>query len=222
MEKYEELKAKLESYKNVWKFIHIYKTGGASLREAIHPGYFDTPKARDRSGHFPNHCTVKQVLRGRGYFGKKATLDTCFFWSSVRNPYDRFLSSYFFMKQHDAPGNKICPAMMWINANCPDFHTYAKTFSTWFPKIIDKNALWSTQFDCITVNGKNALDYMVRFENLAEEWEIIKRLFKAKVPTLGTIHKTKHKPWQEHYSPELRDIVYNHYKADFELLGYER
>lgn len=212
MSNYEQLKKKLESCRNRWKFIHIVKTGGSSLREAIEPTSLTNPTRQSRR-RWPGHETFKRSYE-RGVFT----------WSVVRNPYDRFVSSYFFNIQYDDMlydnGEEICEGIAWIRENCPDFDTFAKTIGEWHPLLHDRNKIcWKCQKDCLVFKDKQ-VDYIVRFENLAEEWKTIKRLFGCVKEELGHVRKTNRKPWEEYYTPETLKIVSDHYQKDFKFLGY--
>ena len=45
----------------------------------------------------------------------------------------------------------------------------------------------------------------------------------TKIPFSSSIrNKTKHKPYQEYYTQEIGDIVYDRFRSDFETFGYEK
>lgn len=66
------------------------------------------------------------------------------------------------------------------------------------------------------------LDFLGRFENLAEDWEYLTT--KVEVPeafkTLPRKNASKHNVYWKHYTDETREIVENIYQDDIKLLGY--
>ena len=59
---------------------------------------------------------------------------------------------------------------------------------------------------------------------LEEELPYFIETARAHIPNfeMGHVNKSSHKPWQEYYNSRLTGLVYERYKRDFELFGYER
>ena len=80
-----------------------------------------------------------------------------------------------------------------------------KTNTTWEPVF--------AQFHWIIPNMK-----VFSLENdLSEMEEYTKTKFASK-----RYNTTKHKPYQEYYTQEIGDIVYDQFRSDFEAFGYEK
>ena len=158
----------IEEYKAV--FIHIPKTAGTSVKR-----YF---KLNSKLG---KHGCIWQY---NNY--KKFTI--------VRNPYDRIVSWYFFIKKLN-------------NLTNTTFREYAKT------NVLKSAEILKPQHEWIDDTVKT-----LSFENLEKE---LSDFFNKKIK-LKTINKSKHKHYLDYYNQETLDIVYERYKEDFEKFNYKR
>jgi len=126
-------------------------------------------------------------------YGEK--INDYFLFTIVRNPYDRMLSFYFFSK---GKNNQV------FNRN--EFINFIKKNDSFQHKYIDNTF------------------HIIHFENLINELKNIE-CFKEIVdfnnyPTLNASSNSK-RNYNEIYDEELKDLVFNKYKKDFELFGYE-
>ena len=64
------------------------------------------------------------------------------------------------------------------------------------------------------------LDFVGRVEQLSAGFARLRKEIGIAEPR-GKVNKTKHKPYQEYYTPETKDAVYRKYRQDFKLFGYE-
>jgi hypothetical protein len=72
------------------------------------------------------------------------------------------------------------------------------------------------QHEFICDDKEIIVDELGRFENLRAD---VKRILNiGNLPHLNSSNKT---PWESYYTDELRDIVYNLYRKDFEVFGYD-
>ena len=65
------------------------------------------------------------------------------------------------------------------------------------------------------------MDYIGRMENLNEDFKHICQHLDLDVEDLPHLNKSVSKKYQEFYTPETRDLVYNAYKPDIDFFGYE-
>lgn len=121
----------------------------------------------------------------------------------VRNPYDRAVSSYLHMGE-----------------NYVDFLDFLKQY--YMASNRDHNALAHKRSQVDFLRDKKgifAMDYVIRFENLHEDFEDFKVKFGIHSDKLPHIGKQKNKKdYMDYYNEETKKIVDELFKEDFELL----
>lgn len=193
-------------------FIHNYKVAGTSIREALQV-YTIPPKENylnwigqklhllPQSSDFIDHISAPQLKAKLApkYF------DQYYKFSFVRNPWDWQVSLYHFMQQ------------------LKDHHQHELIMSMNFDEYIhwrvneDKHLQKDFMYDA---DGKCLVDYIGKLENIEDDFKKITQHLGLEA-TLPHSNKSKHKSYQEYYSPETRDIVAEHFKEDIELFNYE-
>jgi hypothetical protein len=190
-------------------FIHIPKTGGTSL-ELIIGG----------SGH----CSVNEMIKnGKDDFGNKLNLKKEIpLITIVRNPFQRLISAFLFLKQLKNSETIITLpetfAEVVLNlADYTDSSTHEKRHRNvhFLPQLFFiEGAMGAVDVD----------DYkLLRTEQLAEDFEWFKKEFHLPESiNLPVSNKTVYpKHWKEYYhNQNMIDLVVEHYKEDFEKLGY--
>ena len=120
----------------------------------------------------------------------------------VRNPWDRVVSMYFFMQTH----NKF-------------FMMLRPTFEE-FVKNPDK---YPAPFMSPTKSEKsyvpNGVQYLLRFENLENDFKVIQDLTGCHAP-LPVTRTTKHDDYRTYYTDETRDIIAERFKDDISDFNY--
>ncbi len=185
-------------------FIHIPKCAGQSVRATL---FNDL-----QPGHI-NVYTYQQIF-------PRSIYNKYFKFSIVRNPWDRLVSAYFFMKSGGAHKKDLD----WAEENLgsfTDFPTFVKyglplaKIQTW-PHFRPQVEFLKGQ------NEKIELDYIGRFENIENDFDYIRKRLGVKTELLY-VNRTKSKrdPYQTYYSDEIREIAAEVYKEDIEAFDYK-
>jgi len=137
-----------------------------------------------------------------------------FKFTFVRNPWDRLVSLYFWLKSRSygwlpetfeqfiaavVEGNYPSPG--WKNE---EGYTQANPMLSW----LKPNGVWIPNF-------------IGKFENLNEHWEALCSSLAIPYLPLPVCNTTDHKPYQEYYTPSTRDLVLQHYAKDISAFNYK-
>ena len=127
--------------------------------------------------------------------------------SVVRNPYTRLVSEFYFLNSLPKYAkNKITFEDLVTQKLQLDRVARNKEF--------DGHLETQTSFLINDSGNFNSIDKIYKFENLKECLNDISTLTgNTSYPHLRASKTIK--PYEEHYTPELREIVYNFYKEDF-------
>ena len=114
----------------------------------------------------------------------------------VRNSWDRLISAYHYSKKFGLTKN----LKEWVTSINPE---------------------WKYDKYGLQYNFVNGCDFIGRFENLQEDFNII--CDKIAIPHQKLPHKnaTKHKHYTEYYNDETKQIVAEKYAKDIEYFGYK-
>jgi hypothetical protein len=189
-------------------FIRIPKTAGHTIKHFL----------QDNS-----QLKIKPIFNKgfESYSGRKCKdethsddWDSSFKFTFVRNPFDRAVSSWKF------GGWK--PRYAW---KC-SFAEFVKRIQSWDlenPKTWNERS-WhccSQYTHLVNDNGNILVDFIGRFENLQEDFNIVCDKIGISKQKLPHKNKTKHKHYTEYYDDETREIVAEKYAKDIEYFGYE-
>jgi len=173
-------------------YIHIPKTGGSSVRQ-ITLKYNPAQKNHwhTRVSHY------KHLLRS-----------THFFFTVTRNPYDRLVSAYTYLRKggdnkDDLAKGKTLP---------PDFKTFV------FESLKSNLQWWHFRPMTFYVNGD--VDFLGRFENINEDFKHVCEQCSIPVSELPHLNKTEHDHYMEYYDDDTIDYVKSVYQRDFDTFGY--
>lgn len=173
------------SHKGEWVFVHIPKTAGTSICSSW------------EGALLKEHCKKNGVLGG----GHK-TIEQIRFeypetkgykvWTVIRNPFDRFVSAWFYPKEEQARGYE------------PD------------PSFFNRDVFWPQ------VRWVDPLDTIfLRFENLGEDLKQMMAFLGIEIPSvIPHFRKSNRKDYRGYYSDELKKMVGEYYKDDFSTFGY--
>ena len=183
-------------------FIHIPKTGGASIRRGFFQNEVDGPK----------HGFIPERWQKR------------FKFAFVRNPYDRLISAWKMFSQgmdetvwerpEDHRGISLSAFMDIVEDESIEFGAKRRTAEE---KIRHHTIPQTHPFNCLQF-----ADFVGRFEVLEQDFAKVCEKLGIEFTGLPNMNKSRGEAESEHFSDEgLRSRVQSYYKDDFEQLGYE-
>lgn len=175
------------------RFIHIKKNGGTSV--------FKFLRKNNVSCLIGSKLNTDRNVAGQHSTAKKYESEDSFKFCVVRNPYTRLVSFYNWIKR-------------FPNYQFSFEHFVDTKFNT-----RRATAAWGLQCEYIYADSQftiNLIDKIFKFETMEED---IKKFFKIdnKFPHLN---RCTFNDYNSYYTEKTRNIVYEHFKKDFDLLGY--
>lgn len=184
-------------------FVHIPKCAGISVVKSLF-GDFDL-----------GHAGIKryQIMFGPAEF------KNYFKFTIVRNPYDRLVSAFFFMKKGGINEND----KSWANRKFSRYENFDSFVKGWVNRRNVDRALHfrpQSKFICLG-RGHHALNYIGYFENLEADFALIARKLQLNATLIETNrNSSREKDYRQYYTEETKAIVADVYTDDFKLLGY--
>lgn len=178
--------------------IHIPKTGGMSIQRC---------------------CKINNIPLinyGHAFASTISNIDNFFSFSIVRNPYDRFLSSYYFYKHSKLGTEEVKNAIQGYNT----FEEFCLGFKN-FKYNSDTQYIKQKDF-VIDEQGKIIVDYIGKFEELEKHWKLICEINGINYKPLPHINSTKHKYFDNEYNNKMKEVVYSLFEEDFKLFKYDK
>ena len=176
----------IEEHKAV--FVHIPKNAGTSI-EAL----FANNSFRIQPSKHADIYEIKRKFKNSYNSYKKFTI--------IRNPYDKMVSWYFYLKRNLGERYEVLEFNEWIKDPSKFWHiddpiSYLKPQHEW----IDDTVV------------------LIKYENLDKE---LNQFFNKKIE-LPIINKSKHNHYLEYYNKESLTIIYDRYKEDFKKYNYKK
>ena len=185
------------SHSHKFIFIPVRRAAGTSIATAM--GDYGE-KGFDRG--VLTHNWYSDIERYRDYF----------VFTAIRNPWDRFVSGYFWSDKSRKYSGKQVRFEKFIN-NLP---TKESNYFWWF-----HTARTLTEM-LIDRDGKFIADFTIRFENLKDDFRsVCKKLGFDRPMDLPHKLKTNHEHYSTYYNNRTRDKVAKRFKSDIDYFGYE-
>jgi hypothetical protein len=160
-------------------------------------------------GHVDVLQLIEKGVVSREYF------DRAFKFAFVRNPFDRLVSLYFYLKKSK---NEDVPEEMPFAAFC------RRVAGGEIPPVGLHNSLGLSQCNPMSrwlADGSGRLlpDFVGRHENIDEDFgKVCSRIgIDEEIPHKN---RTEHKPYREYYDDASRAVVERFYREDLERFGY--
>jgi hypothetical protein len=184
-------------------FVHIPKNAGTSVLSLL----------ENSNSVYQTHVTYREF-----YSADRARFEKYSKFCITRNPYDRLVSAYHYLKQGgDQQGDLI------YRDNERDrfasFEVFVKslTYDDVFGLTV-LNPQWiyvySLEYEKIMVDEIFKIEDLSKFDDYLNSRGVVKSLL--------TKNKSVRNVWKDYYSRELYEIVNKIYSKDFDLFGYEK
>tara|TARA_X000001382_G_scaffold98562_1_gene72954 strand:+ start:82 stop:618 length:537 start_codon:yes stop_codon:yes gene_type:complete len=176
----------IDKYKTI--FIHIPKNAGTSIEE-----YFGNESFRIQPSKHADVHEIKKKFKNSYNNYKKFTI--------IRNPYDKMVSWYFYLKRNLGENYNIVEFNEWIKEPSSFWHandpiSYLKPQCDWIDDTVE----------------------IIKFENINKE---LNSFFNKKID-LPITNKSNRNHYLEYYNNNSLDIIYNKYKKDFKKFNYKK
>jgi hypothetical protein len=192
-------------------FVHIPKTAGNSVNRAF-------------GMEWENHKDLQRYaaeLPPSTFAGYRK-------FAIVRNPWERIFSDYNYQRKKSRPRDSKLFLFAengerrnfraWLESVLADPHRY--TPESWGGEVSPGLHRWSPQVDWITLNGRIAVDRVLRLEHLQADYDRARPILS--LPPLRLPHRNRR--WHWHYSwyydDGARELVSSYYARDIEAFGY--
>lgn len=184
-------------------FVHVPKCAGVSLTAAL----------------FDRTVVAHWTIRNYQIAFSEADFNSYFKFTVVRNPWDRVLSAYSFLKMGGHGGSDFS----FFNNHIARYGSFSEFVEGWLNRRnIYKGLVFFPQHFFICPFGLTpCVDFIGHFETLEQDFAIIR----ARVhPEVQLPHRNRStgrtKNYQEYYTDEARRIVAEVYREDIAMLGY--
>ena len=207
-------------------FFHVPKTGGTSITKLIVPYSVRKPEQAlavgDFGWHLPFHFGGMHANVGATWhhYGKPEWWDYHWF-GFVRNPFDLVVSAWRMNIPYYAAPNQV-QHRRFEQANVPvpienlslsDFLKYELGHQV-FP-VIRK-----TQSEALLTEVPRELDFIGRFESLAEDWEKVAKVIGVSGGIPHENRSQRDPDYRKYYDRETRGLVEEFYREDLENFDY--
>ena len=178
-------------------FIHIPKTAGSSVAHALdHKGY---------------HATAQQYR----HFNRRK-FAAYYKFSFVRNPWDRLVSTFHYLKADKLPINR--PFVQKHLSAYDDFDSFIRGWLT--PEAIWIDVHFYPQHHFLQDEDGNMLaDFVGRVESLEQDFATVTAHLGIDAD-LPWDNRSERGPYADYYTPETAALVADIYQKDIDLFGY--
>ncbi|QGY47263.1 hypothetical protein GM418_27440 [Maribellus comscasis] len=187
-------------------FVHIPKNAGNSIR----------PLCRKEGIKVITHNIRRRNKRLlAAHRGKQKIHAFCI----SRNPYDRLVSSYYYLMEKTTHKDDLADREKFV-ARYNDFDDFVKNG---LEKASEKQLHFLPQvFWIYNKNGDPEVETVLRMENLQKDFDEFCKMMNLRNYKLKITNASKHKSWEEYFTPETKKIVQDIYSDDFDFFDYKK
>jgi len=195
------------SDKQKFIFIHVIKTAGTSIREAI------TPNIKEHT-IMSGHHSIKEIWKDK--------YKDYFKFAFIRNPWDRMVSNYFYFRRTNKSKHWFTKAFNSCDEFLNGFDKFDK-FQAIYPQsywLENENGDVKTEY-LSSEDGNIKMDFIGKFENLQNDFDYICNKINVPLTKLPHMKETNYKHYSTYYNDKSIEKVANFYKKEIELGDYK-
>jgi len=188
-------------------FLHIPKTAGVLIK-------YKLKSLPDYKNLFIGH------LSESSFFERDVNYNGCFFYTIIRNPWDRLVSGFFHLSQK-GPRAKYSGEVRekFLKPFNGNFDLFVQELSC--NKELQEIVHFRSQVYWLKGKNKKEIDFIVRFENLKEDLKKLSELINIQFQAERIRASSQHRYYTEYYTERTKKIVRELYREDIETFGYD-
>ncbi|MCX7096477.1 MAG: sulfotransferase family 2 domain-containing protein [Methylococcales bacterium] len=205
-------------------FVHIQRTGGNSIRQLLNgmdaAAVQELPIAAGKNRL--KHCFVSDIY---------ASIEPSVFLSYtkfavVRNPFDRLFSWYSMFKHNTIAKSEIAGGVERTaqlgNAVEAAVAPYLDSFDSFLslPNSGLFERFYFNQLDYLQVDGKLAVDHVLRFENLTDDFNALAKTLDLPGQLPAVNQSIRQQDYRKAYNQDAEQLVANRFSRDLDFFSY--
>jgi hypothetical protein len=196
----EDIIRKFDNHKCI--FVHIPKTGGISIKKSL----------------FGIRGGAHRRLRNYKILYNEKEFSNYFKFSFVRNPWDRVVSAYEFLKA----GGINEADRRWTEEVLSQFNSFNDFIVGWLAETEGYGEIhFMPQYEFICLGGtKPQVDYIGRFEQINKDFTKICNKIGVQKELSDNNKSSRHSDYKKYYTKETEEVVEEVYSEDIRMFGY--
>lgn len=185
-------------------FIHIPKAAGTAINQSLFGRLAGL-----------GHMSCQKYLQIYG----SARFDSMFKFTFSRNPYDRFVSAYEYLRKGGNNSHDLLFKEEVID-KYENFEDFVLNGFTQKPEI-QNHIHFRKQTDFLLIDDKVAVDFIGRHENIQKDYQYIASMIHNARDLESKNTSQREKSFEEYFlNNTVKDAILNFYEPDFRLLKY--
>ncbi len=185
-------------------FIHIPKAAGSSITREIFGR---------RVGHF-TAGSIKAEMGDEQY-------NNYFSFTVTRNPYDRLVSAYHFARQGGSREGGIRKKKVYRSEIFSTFESFVNEWLV-FQELSKTELIFRPQHQFVYEGSKCLVNYIGSVEELRDTEAYLSNKLMRSVKFGISNESTRETSFEQYFTKELKEIVYELYKSDFINFNYSK
>jgi hypothetical protein len=187
-------------------FVHIQKTGGSSVRQALRMAQHDLHK----------HRLARELRVGYG----ETYWHSYFKFAFVRNPWDRLVSWWRMIEQNAAARRPMNGFQRFILSRASTFEQFLWNCDEEYHDRDGSKWIFRNQMDYISDASGITVDFVGRFERLQTDFAMISSRLGLPSLRIPHVNSSAHQHYSEYYSAAAERLVAARFARDIETFGY--